>query len=706
MGLKLGDEFPDFTAETSDGPISSFHEWIGDSWAILFSHPADFTPVCTTELARAAQLAPEFQKRGVKLIALSCDSVESHREWAKDVLGYCRKTGTALAGAGGECCSSDKLPFPIIADERRELATQLEMLDPEEKDAKGLPLTVRAVFVLDPTKRLKLSILYPANTGRNFDEILRVVDSVQLTAKNRVATPVDWEPGNECMVQPTLSNEEAAQMFGAANIRTVSVPSGKEYIRLTPHPQYLVTFMRTFLLLRRIQRSQICQLAVSTSLASPSDSAHPNNATSKQSKKRSKEKALVVKPSRERATKAKDMPVDAHEEVPLSKVFFEDVFKSRSVYECMLCESKTWFASMYGSADASSRGAPLRTRNGFEEEVLHVRNGTSDEEVAGSFSASIDAHSACMSHVPDVSNPRELSHTERGILCICEKWSNVYIDGGMTAEVWHYMTQYAREPDLAPPCESLESGDNCVYAILHPDAAHKHMPAEKRIVYYGITDNILRRMSSHCNDGNPSLIRIDRPSKTVHYIVLAEKLSRSAAEELERILVYSHKPGLLKNTDFPKVDVPFTKKCRFRAAAYVAATVSGRIPVNKYPTREPKLEPKDVDSHAWRAMLEAARRGDLLMEDALLSSLSVSLRPRSIVLRPEFVHPLMAQPDCPNSLVASDPMVDDAIVPVLSSEAEKEHFRWVHFTPRQWAMVAAFAVAFTLTLAVVVLLLV
>ncbi|KAH7673274.1 thioredoxin peroxidase [Aphelenchoides avenae] len=148
MGLKLGDEFPDFAAESSDGPIPSFHDWIRDSWAILFSHPADFTPVCTTELARAAQLAPEFQKRRVKLIGLSCDSVESHHEWAKDVVDYCRKSG----GASGECCAGDKLPFPIIADERRELATQLGMLDAQFKDAKCLPLTVRQWRSLGPVR--------------------------------------------------------------------------------------------------------------------------------------------------------------------------------------------------------------------------------------------------------------------------------------------------------------------------------------------------------------------------------------------------------------------------------------------------------------------------------------------------------------------------------------------------------------------------
>jgi len=215
--VNLGDVFPDFQADTSDGPIK-FHEAIKGSWAILFSHPADFTPVCTTELGRVAQLMPEFQKRGVKPFALSVDSAESHRAWIKDVQAHCNCEG--------------KFPYPIIADEKRELAVKLGMVDPDEKDAQGMPLTCRAVFVIGPDAKLKLSILYPATTGRNFDEILRVIDSLQLTATTKVATPVDWKAGGEAMVVPSLSADEAKKMFPNHTVK--QVPSGKSYLRFTP----------------------------------------------------------------------------------------------------------------------------------------------------------------------------------------------------------------------------------------------------------------------------------------------------------------------------------------------------------------------------------------------------------------------------------------------------------------------------------------
>uniref|UniRef100_A0AC34RI79 Thioredoxin domain-containing protein n=1 Tax=Panagrolaimus sp. JU765 TaxID=591449 RepID=A0AC34RI79_9BILA len=245
MGLKLGDKFPDFKAETSEGPIESFHEWIGDgNWAILFSHPADFTPVCTTELARVAQIHGDFEARKTKLIALSCDSVETHKKWIPDIVAYCYRHSKTSDGAKfcpkeGDCHKgkeAETIPYPIIADEKRELATQLGMLDPEEKDAEGIPLAARAVFIIDPSRHLKLSILYPATTGRNFDEILRVLDSLQLTAHKKVATPADWKFGNDCMVLPSLSDEEAAQLFGKDNIKPLCVPSGKHYLRLTPQP--------------------------------------------------------------------------------------------------------------------------------------------------------------------------------------------------------------------------------------------------------------------------------------------------------------------------------------------------------------------------------------------------------------------------------------------------------------------------------------
>ncbi|KAK3771385.1 hypothetical protein RRG08_050436 [Elysia crispata] len=218
--VNLGEVFPNFTASTSEGTIT-FHDWIGDSWAILFSHPADYTPVCTTELARVVKLGPEFKKRGVKLIALSCDDVESHKGWGKDVIAFAD-------------CKMDKLPYPIIADEKRELAVKLGMLDPDERTKEGLPLTARAVFIIGPDKKLKLSILYPATTGRNFNELLRVVDSLQLTATKKVATPVDWQQGDSCMVLPTVSKDEAAKLFPKMEVK--SLPSGKEYLRYTPQP--------------------------------------------------------------------------------------------------------------------------------------------------------------------------------------------------------------------------------------------------------------------------------------------------------------------------------------------------------------------------------------------------------------------------------------------------------------------------------------
>ncbi|XP_041368640.1 peroxiredoxin-6-like [Gigantopelta aegis] len=219
--VNLGDVFPNFKAPTTAGDIQ-FHDWMGDSWAILFSHPADYTPVCTTELGRVVTLLPEFQKRNVKVIALSCDSVEDHNGWAKDVMSYVGK-------------ASEKFPYPIISDKDRKLAVQLGMVDPDEKDSAGMPLTARAVFVVGPDKKLKLSILYPATTGRNFDEILRVIDSLQLTAKQKVATPVDWKPGCKCMVVPSLSNDEAKKLF-PKGFEETKVPSQKSYLRFTPHP--------------------------------------------------------------------------------------------------------------------------------------------------------------------------------------------------------------------------------------------------------------------------------------------------------------------------------------------------------------------------------------------------------------------------------------------------------------------------------------
>lgn len=211
----LGDVMPNFKAETNEGEIQ-YHDFIENSWAILFSHPADFTPVCTTELSEAARLAPEFAARGCKMVALSCDSAESHRAWIGDIKFY----------------TDNKMPFAIIADPKRELAVQLGMIDPDEKDAAGLPLTARAVFISGPDKKLKLSLLYPATTGRNFTEILRVLDSLQLTASKKVATPVNWKMGDEAMVIPQVKPEEVASLF-PGGVRQDAVPSGKCYMRFT-----------------------------------------------------------------------------------------------------------------------------------------------------------------------------------------------------------------------------------------------------------------------------------------------------------------------------------------------------------------------------------------------------------------------------------------------------------------------------------------
>ncbi|XP_011875840.1 PREDICTED: peroxiredoxin-6 isoform X2 [Vollenhovia emeryi] len=190
-------------------------------WGILFSHPNDFTPVCTTELARVAKLMPEFRRLRVKVIALSCNSVDSHRKWIEDIKNY------------GEI--NEEFPYPIIEDEARKLATLLGMLDPAEIDIRtGLPMSARAVFVVDPAKKMRLSILYPATTGRNFDEIIRVIESLQLTQKYKVATPVDWKRGDDVMIDPSVSDSEAKASY--SNIKTVMLPSGKTYMRIVPQP--------------------------------------------------------------------------------------------------------------------------------------------------------------------------------------------------------------------------------------------------------------------------------------------------------------------------------------------------------------------------------------------------------------------------------------------------------------------------------------
>ncbi|XP_075149214.1 peroxiredoxin 6a [Haematobia irritans] len=217
--MNIGELFPNFQAETNQGSID-FYEWMEDSWAILFSHPADYTPVCTTELARVAQLLPEFKKRNVKPIALSIDTVDSHNGWIEDIKSY------------GKLPSFD---YPIIADAKRVLALKLNMLDKDELNSDGIPLTCRAVFIIDNAKKLRLSILYPATTGRNFDEILRVIDSMQLTTNKYVATPADWKQGGTCMILPTVSEQACVDKF-PSGYKTIDVPSGKKYLRETPQP--------------------------------------------------------------------------------------------------------------------------------------------------------------------------------------------------------------------------------------------------------------------------------------------------------------------------------------------------------------------------------------------------------------------------------------------------------------------------------------
>ena len=209
MSLRLGDVAPDFEAQTTEGPIS-FHKWIGDGWAILFSHPKDFTPVCTTELGYVARVKPEFDRRNVKVIGLSVDPVDAHRQWAQDI----KETQGHAPN------------YPIIADPDKKVANLYGMMHPAHDEV----YTVRTVFVIDPQKKVRLMITYPQTTGRNFEEILRVVDSLQLTDSHKVATPVNWKQGEDVIIVTAVSDEEARAKF----------PKGwkalKPYLRLTPQP--------------------------------------------------------------------------------------------------------------------------------------------------------------------------------------------------------------------------------------------------------------------------------------------------------------------------------------------------------------------------------------------------------------------------------------------------------------------------------------
>ncbi|WP_026605696.1 peroxiredoxin [Methylocapsa acidiphila] len=210
MALQLGDVAPDFEADTTEGHIR-FHEWIGDSWAVLFSHPKNFTPICTTELGYTAKLKPEFDKRNVKVIGLSVDQLASHEQWANDI----KET------------QGHALNFPLIADPDRTVANLYGMIHPNASDT----LTVRSVFIIGPDKKIKLTLTYPASTGRNFDEVLRVIDSLQLTSKHQVATPVNWKSGEDVIIVPSVSDEEAKKKY----------PSGwtapRPYLRIVPQPR-------------------------------------------------------------------------------------------------------------------------------------------------------------------------------------------------------------------------------------------------------------------------------------------------------------------------------------------------------------------------------------------------------------------------------------------------------------------------------------
>ncbi|MEX2515303.1 MAG: peroxiredoxin [Gammaproteobacteria bacterium] len=209
MALQLGDIAPDFEADTTAGKIR-FHDWIGDSWAVLFSHPKDYTPVCTTELGYTARLKPEFDKRGVKVIGLSVDPLDDHHGWSKDI----------------EETQGAAVNFPMIADPDRKVADLYGMIHPNASDT----LTVRSVFIIDPNKKIRLTMTYPASAGRNFNEILRVIDSLQLTDQHKVATPVNWQPGDDCIIVPAVSDEDAKQLF----------PQGwktlKPYLRIVKQP--------------------------------------------------------------------------------------------------------------------------------------------------------------------------------------------------------------------------------------------------------------------------------------------------------------------------------------------------------------------------------------------------------------------------------------------------------------------------------------
>ena len=210
MGIQLGDIAPDFTQESSEGTIR-FHEWIGNNWCILFSHPKDFTPVCTTELGYVAKVKGEFEKRGCKVLAVSVDDVPSHKGWIGDINDTQKTT----------------MNFPILADPDRKVASLYGMIHPNANDT----LTVRSVFFIDPNKKVRAMITYPASTGRNFDEILRVIDSLQLTDKHQVATPANWKDGDDCVIVPSLTDPEVLKQKFPKGYKAL-----RPYLRMTPQP--------------------------------------------------------------------------------------------------------------------------------------------------------------------------------------------------------------------------------------------------------------------------------------------------------------------------------------------------------------------------------------------------------------------------------------------------------------------------------------
>ena len=207
--IRLGDRAPNFTAMSTEGEIN-FHDWLGDGWGVLFSHPADYTPVCTTELGTVAKIKSEFDKRNVKVVALSVDGLDSHRGWINDI----NETQNTVVN------------FPIIADEDRKVSVLYDMIHPNADSQ----LTVRSVFVIGADKNVKLMITYPASTGRNFDEILRVIDSLQLTAYQKLATPANWKNGDDCVIVPSVTNEEIPNLF------PLGYTEVKPYLRMTPQP--------------------------------------------------------------------------------------------------------------------------------------------------------------------------------------------------------------------------------------------------------------------------------------------------------------------------------------------------------------------------------------------------------------------------------------------------------------------------------------